>query len=212
MDYASPRRLTLYGDTLSGNCLKTRWIADALGLDYDWVQVDVVKGEARSAAFLAINPAGKVPLARWPDGRALPESNAIMLYLAETSPGGGRFLPNRPFERAQMMSWLFWEQYSHEPAIAVRRYQRHLLGRPDEEIDPALVKQGSAALAMMQMQLSHTDWLVGDGISLADVALVAYTRWSHEAGFDLDGYPAVAAWVPRVEQALGIPHARPASA
>jgi glutathione S-transferase len=210
MDYAPPRKFTLYGDTLSGNCLKTRWIADSLGLDYDWVQVDVVRGEARAAAFLAVNPVGKVPLARWPDGRTLPESNAIMLYLAETNVGGERFLPDDPFQRAQMMSWLFWEQYAHEPAIAVRRYQRHLLGRREEDIDPALMEKGSAALALMQRQLSFTPWLVGDGLTLADVALVAYTRWSHEAGFDLGEFPAVAAWVPRVEQALGIAHAGPA--
>jgi Glutathione S-transferase len=202
-------RLTLYGDLSSGNCLKTRWVADLLGLEHDWVAVDVVAGEARSDAFLAINPLGKVPLARWPGGRTLPESNAIMLYLAETSPGGERLLPRDPFARAQMMSWLFWEQYSHEPAIAVRRYQRHLLGLADDEIDPALLTKGHAALAIMQMQFSYADWCVGDALSLADVALVAYTRWAHEGGFDLADYPAVAGWVHRVEDALGIEHTSP---
>lgn len=210
MTYAVPTRLTLYGDALSGNCLKTRWVADMLGIPYDWVAINVVAGEARTDEFLAINPVGKVPFARWPDGRSLAESNAIMLYLAESSPGGERLLPAEPFARAQMMSWLFWEQYSLEPAIAVRRYQRHLLGRRDDEIDPSLMVRGHAALAIMQMQFSQAAWAVGDGLTLADVALVAYTRWAHEAGFDLGAYPAVADWVGRVEDALGIEHTAPA--
>lgn len=211
MSYPSPTKLTLYGDTASGNCLKTRWIADALGLDYDWVDVDVVKGETQADAFLAIYPFGKVPLARWPDGRVLPESNAIMLYLSENNAGGERFIPTDPFQKAQMMSWMFWEQYSHETAIAVRRYYKHLLGKKDSEIDPGLLLKGRKALHVMQMQLSRTDWFVGKALSLADVALVAYTRWAHEAGLDLDDYPAVARWVPRVEDALNIPHAREAN-
>lgn len=205
--YPAPERLTLYGSVQSGNCLKTRWVADALGVPYDWVEIDVVAGEAQSEAFLAIQPGGKVPLARWPDGRSLPESNAIMMYLAETHPGGERFLPSDPFQRAQMHSWLFWEQYTHEPALAVRRYHKHLLGKADDEIDPGLLPRGEKALGILQMQLSYTDWLVGDGLTLADVALVAYTRWADQGGFDLARFPAVAAWVPRVEAALGIPHA-----
>lgn len=196
---------------LSGNCLKTRWIADVLGVPYDWVAVDVVKGETQSDAFVAIYPAGKVPFARWPDGRSLAESNSIMLFLAENTPGGDRFIPADPFERAQMMSWLFWEQYSHETVIAVRRYHKHLLGKADSEIDPSLIAKGQQVLSLMQRHLSKADWFVGDRLTLADVALVAYTRWSHEAGFDLTEYPAVARWVAGVENELNIPHAQEAA-
>ncbi len=211
MSYAQPTQLTIYGNVLSGNCLKTRWVADALNIAYDWVDVDVVKGEAQSDAFLAIYPVGKVPFARWPDGRSLAESNSVMLYFAENTPGGDRFLPADPFERAQMMSWLFWEQYSHEPAIAVRRYLKHLMGKADAEIDPNLIVKSEKALSVMQEHLSKSEWFVGDRLTLADVALVAYTRWSHEAGFDLADYPAVAHWVGRVEQELNIPHAQEAA-
>ena len=201
-------KLTIYGDCASGNCMKTRFVADALGVDYDWVEIDVVAGEAQSEDILSLNPVGQVPFARWPNGRVLPQSNAIMLYLAEISGGGGRFIPSDPFQKAQMMSWLFWEQYSHETAIAVRRYHKHLLGKPDDEIDPGLLPKGRRALGVMELQLTYTDYLVGDAITLADVALVAYTRWAHEAGFDLSEFPAVRRWVSRIETDLGLPHAQ----
>ncbi len=211
MSYPDPTQLTLYGDVLSGNCLKTRWVADALGIDYDWVDVNVVKGEAQSDAFLAVSPAGKVPVARWPDGRVLTESNSIMLYFAENTSGGNKFIPTDAFARAQMMSWMFWEQYSHETAIAVRRYHKHLLGKKDADIEPGLLLKGKRALHIMQKHLARRDWFVGDSVSLADIALVAYTRWSHEAGFKLSDYPAVARWVIRVENELNIPHAQEAT-
>lgn len=195
---------TLYGDPGSGNCLKPKWTADFLGIPCDWVTVDVVKGETRTADFLAINPAGQVPVARWPDGRMLPQSNAIMLYLAENSP----LIPEDAFLRAEMMSWLFWEQYSHETAIAVRRFHKHFLKKSDVDIDPALIVRGNAALGVMEPRLEKRNWFVGDGPTLADIALVAYTRVAHEGGFDLSLYPSVDKWVARVEVALGIPHAR----
>ena len=201
-------KLTIYGDCASGNCMKTRFVADALSVDYDWVEIDVVAGEAQSEEILSLNPVGQVPFARWPDGRTLPQSNAIMLYLAETTEGGERFIPTDPFQKAQMMSWLFWEQYSHETAIAVRRYHKHLLGKSDDEIDPGLLPKGRRALGVMEMQLTYTDYLVGAAITLADVALVAYTRWAHEAGFDLNEFPAVRRWVGRIETDLGLPHAQ----
>mgnify|MGYP003889104885 CR=1 FL=1 len=188
--------------------MKTRFVADALGVDYDWVEIDVVAGEAQSEDILSLNPVGQVPFARWPNGRVLPQSNAIMQYLAEISGGGERFIPSDPFQKAQMMSWLFWEQYSHETAIAVRRYHKHLLGKPDDEIDPGLLPKGRRALGVMELQLTYTDYLVGDAITLADVALVAYTRWAHEAGFDLSEFPAVRRWVSRIETDLGLPHAQ----
>jgi glutathione S-transferase len=204
-------KLTFYGDSISGNCLKPRWIADVLGVAYDWIQIDVVSGSTRTDEFLAVNPAGQVPVARWPDGRVLTQSNAIMLYLAEITPGGDRFIPDDPFRKAQMMSWLFWEQYTHEPAIAVRRFQKHFLQKADDEIDPQLLPKGRRALGVMELQLTYSDYLVGASITLADVALVAYTRWAHEGGFDIREFPAVERWVRRVESDLGIGHAREAA-
>ncbi|MEM9181110.1 MAG: glutathione S-transferase family protein [Pseudomonadota bacterium] len=198
-------RLTLYGDSISGNCQKPRWTADYLDIDHDWVEVDILNGGTQSEEFLSLNPVGQVPIARWPDGRVLPQSNAIMLYLAE----GSDLIPEDSFQRAQMNSWLFWEQYSHETSIAVRRFKKHYLKLPDDEIDPQLMVKGRRALGVMEMQLTWTDWLVGDALTCADIALVAYTRVAHEGGFDLAEFPNVERWVSRVEGALSIGHAMP---
>jgi glutathione S-transferase len=135
-----------------------------------------------------------------PDGRTLAQSNAIMLHLAE----GSDLIPTDAYARARMFEWLFWEQYSHEPAIAVARYQMKYLGKPKSELDAKLFQRGEAALARMEAALAEESFLIGDTISLADIALVAYTRVAHEGGFDLAGYPAVSAWVGRVEAALAI--------
>ncbi len=121
-------------------------------------------------------------------------------------------MPEDSFKRAKMMSWLFWEQYSHETAIAVRRFHKHYLKKSDDEIDPNLMGKGRRALGVMEMQLTFTDWIVGDQMTLADIALVAYTRLAHEGGFDLSEFPAVERWVSRTEAALGIPHAREVAA
>ncbi len=198
-------QLTLYGDSISGNCQKPRWTADYLDIDHNWVEVDILDGGTQTEDFLALNPVGQVPIARWPDGRVLPQSNAIMLYLAE----GSDLIPEDAFERAQMNSWLFWEQYSHETSIAVRRFKKHYLKLPDEEIDPQLMAKGRRALGVMEMQLTWTDWLVGESMTCADIALVAYTRVAHEGGFDLAQFPNVERWVSRVEGALSIGHAMP---
>jgi glutathione S-transferase len=196
-----PMILTLYGDRISGNCLKVKWIADRLGLAYDWVDIDVLAGEARTPAFLALNPAGQVPTVVLGDGRTLAQSNAILLHLAE----GSDLIPADAYDRARMFEWMFWEQYTHEPAIAVRRFQKAYLKKPDAEIDPALMVRGCAALARMEAALaSSAGWLAGERLSLADVALVAYTRLAPEGGFDLADYPGVQAWVARVEAALPI--------
>ena len=198
-------KLTLYGDSISGNCQKPRWTADYLDIDHDWVEVDIFDGGTQTEEFLSLNPVGQVPIARWPDGRVLPQSNAIMLYLAE----GSDLIPDDAFQRAQMNSWLFWEQYSHETSIAVRRFKKHYLKLPDEEIDPQLMVKGRRALGVMEMQLTWTDWLVGDTMTCADIALVAHTRVAHEGGFDLAQFPNVERWVSRVEGALSIGHAMP---
>lgn len=192
--------LTVHGDIRSGNCLKVKWLLDRLGRDYRWVETDVLSGATRSTDFLARNPAGQVPAVVLEDGRGLAQSNAILMRFGE----GTAFIPADRYERARMYEWLFWEQYSHEPYIAVVRFQRLLAGRQADEIDPGLVERGHAALARMEGALAASDWLVGAGPTLADLALVAYTRVAHEGDFDLAGYPAVRAWVVRVEGAFGI--------
>jgi glutathione S-transferase len=203
-------KLTLYGDSISGNCLKTKWTADYLDVDYDWVEISVVEGGTRSDAFMQMNPSGQVPVMRLPDGRILPQSNAIMLYLADTQRGQD-LIPVDPFERAKMMSWLFWEQYSHEPYIAVRRFRKKYMNQSDEELDPQLLARGRRALGVMEMQLTFSDYFVGQSLTLADIALVAYTRVAHEGGYDLSEFPSVQRWVARVETDLGIDHARQAA-
>ncbi|MBA3048296.1 MAG: glutathione S-transferase family protein [Alphaproteobacteria bacterium] len=192
--------LTVYGDIRSGNCLKVKWLLDRLGRDYRWVETDVLSGATRRADFLARNPAGQVPAVVLEDGRALAQSNAILGWLGE----GTVYVPADAYDRARMYEWLFWEQYSHEPCIAVVRFQRLLGGKRPDEIEPRLMERGHAALARMEVALAQADWLVGAGPTLADLALVAYTRVAHEGDFDLTGYPAVRAWVARVEGAFGI--------
>jgi glutathione S-transferase len=196
-------KLTLYGDSISGNCLKTKWTADYLDIDYDWVEISVVEGGTRSDAFMTMNPSGQVPVMRLPDSRILPQSNAIMLYLAETHRGQD-LIPLDPFERAKMMSWLFWEQYSHEPYIAVCRYQLVYLGKNVADLDPEKRRRGDAALARMEQHLAAHGWLASGTISLADVALLAYTRVAHEGGFDLGVYPSIRRWIADGERALGL--------
>ena len=192
--------MKIYGDSKSGNCLKVSWTADFLGRSYDWIETDIMQGESRTADFLAMNPAGQVPVVVLDDGRALAQSNAIILHLAEGSP----LIPADAYDRARMLEWMFWEQYSHEPYVAVARFQVRYQGKPVEDLEPRLVERGNAALARLEQGLQGSPFLVGDHVTLADVALVAYTRLAHEGGFRLDDYPAVKAWVARAEQALNI--------
>lgn len=192
--------LQVYGDSISGNCLKVKWVADYLARDYDWIETSVLTGETRTSEFLRLNPAGQVPLMLLDDGRPLAQSNAIILHLAE----GSDLIPLDAYERARMFEWMFWEQYSHEPYVAVARFQVRYLGKTPAELEPRLVERGAGALQRLEDALGHGGFLVGTKVSLADVALVAYTRLAHEGGFDLWRYPAVKAWVARVEAALGI--------
>jgi glutathione S-transferase len=195
--------LVIFGDHRSGNCLKVRWTAERLKVPYRWIEVDVVAGQSREPEFLATNPAGQVPAVILEDGRRLAQSNAIMLHLAERA-GGTGLIPSDSYERAQMYEWMFWEQYSHEPAIAVARFQMAYLGKARERVDPRLFERGEAALARMEGALEARDWFAGPEFTLADIALVAYTRVAHEGGFELAGYPRVKAWVGRVERELGL--------
>jgi glutathione S-transferase len=192
--------MRIYGDSISGNCLKVRWVAEYLGRSFDWIETDILKGESRTPEFLALNPAGQVPLVILDDGRPLAQSNAIILHLAE----GSALIPPDAYDRARMLEWMFWEQYSHEPYVAVARFQVRYAGKPVSELEPRLVERGNGALQRLEDGLAASPFLVGEAVSLADVALVAYTRLAHEGGFDLGHYPAVAAWVKRVEAALKI--------
>ena len=196
--------MKIFGDTKSGNCLKVKWVCDYLALPYDWIAVDILKSDTRTPEFLALNPAGQVPLVVLDDGRALAQSNAIIRYLAR----GSDLIPQDSFATAKMDEWLFWEQYSHEPYIAVCRFQMFYLGKSASDLDPDKVKRGYAALARMEHQLAITPFLVGDAVSLADVSLLAYTRLAHEGGFHLDGYAAVRRWIGETEKLLGLPPAR----
>ena len=196
--------ITLYGSSDSGNCLKPKWVAEHLGIALDWIEVSSFDGSTRKPEFLAINPVGQVPVAVLGEGRILAQSNAIMLYLAD----GSDLIPREAFARAKMFEWMFWEQYSHEPYIAVRIARLHYLKKREDELDPSLLTKGNAALARMELQLKETPYLVGETLSLADVALVAYTRKAHLGGFHLDRFPNLQAWVKRVEAALALPALR----
>ena len=196
--------LTIYGDPISGNCLKVKWTAERLAIPYTWRDVDVTKAQSRTPEFLALNPAGQVPTVVLVDGRTLAQSNAIILHLSE----GSDLIPADAYERAKMLEWLFWEQYSHEPYIAVARFQVKYLGKPASELEPRIVERGKAALALMKWALEGRDFLVGGSLTLADIALVAYTRMAADGGFALSDYPAVDSWVGRVEAALPIRESR----
>ena len=192
--------ITIYGDPISGNCLKVKWTAERLGVDFTWKNIDVTKAETRTAAFLAMNPAGQVPTVVLEDGRPLAQSNAIILHLAE----GSDLIPRDAYERAKMLEWLFWEQYSHEPTIAVIRFRVRFAGKARADLDPGLIAGGEAALARLEQALTGRDYLVGEAITLADIALVAYTRMAGDGGFALADYPAMLAWIERIEAELPI--------
>ena len=192
--------MKIYGDTNSGNCLKVKWVCDKLAVPYDWIAVDTLKRETHTPQFLKLNGAGQVSVVVFDDGRALAQSNAIIRYLAR----GSCLIPADAFLAAKMDEWLFWEQYSHEPFIAVCRFLMVYLGKPASDLDPDKVKRGYVALARMEQQLASTRFLVGDAFTLADVSLLAYTRVAHQGGFHLDGYAAVKRWIGDSENALGL--------
>jgi glutathione S-transferase len=192
--------MLIYGDSISGNCLKVKWVADYLRIDYSWREIDILKGQSRTLEYLALNPAGQVPTVVLEDGRPLAQSNAIILYLAE----GSALIPHDPYPRARMLEWLFWEQYSHEPYVAVARFQVRYQGKTPSELEPRLVERAHAALARLQGGVGEGGFLVGAGLSLADISLVAYTRMAGEGGLDLGRYPALVEWIARVEGELGL--------
>lgn len=185
----------------SGNCYKLQLLLEQLGKPYRWVEIDSVNGQTRTPEFLAKNPNGKIPLLELADGRRLAESNAILCFLAE----GSAFLPPDAWQRAQVLQWLFFEQYSHEPYVAVARFVARWLpaDHPRQAELPRLRERGHQALAVMERQLMQHEYLVEGGYSVADIALYAYTHEAPVGGILLDDYPAIRAWLARIESRPG---------
>lgn len=199
--------MRIYGDTTSGNCLKVRYVADHLRLPYSWITVSALSGETRSPEFLARNPMGQIPVIELGDGRYLAQSNSIIRYLAR----GSALLPDDGFTQAKIDEWLFWEQYSHEPYVAVCRFHMLYLKKPKEAREAWRVERGEKALDLMEAHLAgltgtggKRDFFVGPTVTIADVALLAYTRVAHEGGFDLGPRPHLRDWIGRCEGALDI--------
>ena len=194
--------ITVHGFSSSGNCHKVRLLLEQLGRDYRWIEVDSSKGETRTTGFLAKNANGRVPIIELDDGRILAESNAILCWLAEGTP----YLPGDAWQRAQALAWMFFEQYSHEPYIAVARFIRGWTP-PDSprraaEL-PRCLERGHAALAVMERHLAGHAWFTGHDYGVADIALFAYTDVASEGGFDLGSYPAIRDWLARVRATPG---------
>jgi glutathione S-transferase len=194
--------MLLYNSQVSGNCYKVRLLLAHLGIEYERQELSVADRSNRSDVLGGLNPALRVPTLVLDDGRSLGESGAIIWFFGE----GTRFVPDDPFERAQVLQWMFFEQYDHEPAIAVVRFWRAYSGRPREEFADRLderVAAGYRALDALERHLDGRTWLVGDGMTLADIALYAYTHVASEGGFELERYPAIGAWLERVASEPG---------
>lgn len=191
----------IYGDRKSGNCYKLELLCELIKLDYQWQDVDILAGESQKPEFLAKNPNGKIPLYVDEDGWCLSESNAILNYLAR----GSDFLPQDAKSLAKVQQWQFFEQYSHEPYIAVARYINLYLGLPDERREEYLSKHqgGYKALSVMEQQLAKTPFLVGQHCTVADISLYAYSHVAEQGGFDLSNYPNITTWFKRIESLEG---------
>jgi glutathione S-transferase len=195
--------MKVFGDRNSGNCQKVSITADFLKIPYQWIDIDIMKSESRTEAYLRKSPMGQVPMIELDDGRCLAQSNAIIRYLA----AGSALLPADPFGQAKVDELLFWEQYSHEPYVATSRYHMVYLGRTKEQREPMRVERGEKALDLMETMIKGRTWFAGEALSVADIALIAYTRLAHEGGFDMASRPEVRAWIARTEKALGLPPA-----
>lgn len=193
--------MKIYGDTHSGNCYKLKLLCSLLSIQHEWVAVDILKGESRTPDFLKLNPNGKIPLLVTDTGECLAESNAILFYLARNS----YLLPDDALQQARVLQWQFFEQYSHEPYIAVARFIARYLGLPDDRKAEYESKQagGNRALAVMEEQLQNSHFLVGDQCTIADISLYAYTHVASEGGFDLSAYPAISQWLYRIQHLKG---------
>ena len=188
---------TLYDFLPSGNGYKVRLLLSHLRIPYTLVEKNILNGETRTADFLELNSSGRIPVLQLENGECLAESNAILMYLAEGTP----FLSDDRLLKARTLQWMFFEQYNHEPNVAVVRFWKHYgdITPEEEALLPAKMKAGYAALDVMELQLSKNDFLVGGKYSIADIALYGYTHVAHEGGFDLSTYPAIKAWLLRVQ-------------
>jgi glutathione S-transferase len=202
--------ITVHGFSSSGNCHKVKLLLEQLGRDYRWIETDSSRGETRTAEFLAKNPNGRVPLLELDDGRRMAESNAILCWLAE----GTEYFAGDAWQRAQALSWMFFEQYSHEPYVAVARFIRGWTpaDSPRRAELPKLRERGHQALAVMERHLLSAPWFSGAAYGIADIALFAYTDVAGEGGFDLAPYPALRDWLARVRATPGFVPMPPPSA
>jgi glutathione S-transferase len=193
--------MKIYGDVRSGNCYKLKLLCALLSIEHDWIAVDILQGETRSDSFLAMNPNGQIPVCVTADGEVITQSNAILYYLGQ----GSRFWPRGRLAQTRVLEWQFFEQYSHEPGIAVARFIMLYQGMPAEREDEyrERLKLGYRALDVMEARLRQETFLAGSDCSLADISLYAYTHVAHEGGFDLSTYPAIGAWISRIQSLDG---------
>ena len=188
--------MKIYGDTKSGNCYKVQLVCHLLNIDHQWIDSDILAGDTKTDEFLSKNPNGKIPLLELDSGETLSESNAIINYLA----AGSDLYPDGGLAQARVLQWQFFEQYSHEPFIAVARFINKYLGMPAQRADEYASKQtgGHKALRVMERQLAQTPFLTGEHATTADISLYAYTHVAEEGGFQLDIYPGIRAWLDRI--------------
>ncbi len=201
--------MKIYGDIYSGNCYKLKLICALLDIEHDWIPVDIMRGETREDSFLALNPNGQIPVCVTDDGSVLSESNAILFYLAD----GSDLWPDERIEQTRVLEWQFFEQYTHEPTIAVARFIKLYQGLPAEREQEyqSKLKGGYRALDLMEQHLATRDFFVGGRCSIADISLFAYTHVAGDGGFELDSYGAIGAWLERVRALPGFVAMPPAA-
>ncbi len=193
--------MKIYGDTHSGNCYKLKLICALLGIRHEWIPVDILQGETRSESFLALNPSGQIPVCITTDGDVLTESNAILYYLARDS----QYWPKNKLAQTRVLEWQSFEQYSHEPTIAVARFIKFYQDMPENRREEYQVKlkAGYRALDLMEQHLKDSNFLAADYCTIADISLFAYTHVAHEGGFELSNYPAIQSWIAHIRALNG---------
>ena len=193
--------MKIYGDVRSGNCYKIKLLCALLGIEHEWIAIDIMRGETRSDSFLAMNPNGQIPVCVTEAGDVITQSNAILYFLGNSS----CYWPADGLSQTRVLEWQFFEQYSHEPSIAVARFIRVYQGMPAERQQEweSCIKAGYRALDVMESRLASFNFIAGDTCSLADISLYAYTHVAHEGGFNLDSYGAINAWMERIRSLDG---------
>ena len=193
--------IKIYGDIYSGNCYKLKLLCSLLSISHEWIAIDILKGETRSEAFLELNPNGQIPVCITDDGELLTESNAILYYLAQ----GSQFWPTDKLLQTRVLQWQYFEQYTHEPTIAIARFIKRYLGMPEDRKDEyeTKLKAGYRAMSLMEKRLHEADFLVGEQCSIADISLFAYTHVAEEGGFDLSAFDSIQTWIARIQSLPG---------